>query len=204
MLVDPANTLLLDEPTNHLDPASVDVLTDAMIDFPGTIIFISHDPTFLTRIATLVVEIEDGNARNFFGDYEYYLWKKAQQFESIKESSEELVFKVERKTAGPTKAMAAQSAPKSAAGDRRDLNKTQARLEKQVARAEAEIAEQETKIKERDQMLADPALYQEFSKWNGLHQEQDTWKKELERLTARWESLSSELTEVKQKLAAIS
>jgi len=204
MLVDPANTLLLDEPTNHLDPASVDVLTDAMIDFPGTIIFISHDPTFLTRIATRVVEIEDGSARNFFGDYEYYLWKKAQQFESIKESSEELGVKGERKTAGPTKAMAAQSAPKSAAGDRRDLNKTQARLEKQVARAEAEIAEQETKIKERDQMLADPALYQEFSKWNGLHQEQDAWKKELERLTARWESLSSELTEVKQKLAAIS
>jgi hypothetical protein len=73
--------------------------------------------------------------------------------------------------------MAAQSATKSAAGDRRDLNKTQARLEKQVARAEAEIAEQEMKIKERDQMLADPTLYQEFSKWNGLHQEQDTWEK---------------------------
>jgi ATP-binding cassette subfamily F protein 3 len=204
MLVEPANTLLLDEPTNHLDPASVDVLTDAMIDFPGTMIFISHDPTFLTRIATRVVEIEDGNARNFFGDYEYYLWKKAQEFESIKESSDELSAKSEGKSAGPTKAMAAQSAPKSAAGDRRDLNKTQARLEKQVARAEAEIAEHETKIKERDQMLADPALYQEFSKWNGLHQEQDTWKKELERLTARWESLSSELAEVKQKLAVIS
>jgi len=204
MLVEPANTLLLDEPTNHLDPASVDVLTDAMIDFPGTIIFISHDPTFLTRIATRVVEIEDGSARNFFGDYEYYLWKKTQEFDSIKESSEELVQKSREKDAGPTKAMAAQSATKSAAGDRRDLNKTQARLEKQVARAETEIAEHEMKIKERDQMLADPALYQEFSKWNGLHQEQDAWKKELERLTARWESLSSELAEVKQKLAAIS
>jgi ATP-binding cassette subfamily F protein 3 len=203
MLVEPANTLLLDEPTNHLDPASVDVLTDAMVDFPGTIIFISHDPTFLTRIATRVVEIEDGNARNFFGDYEYYLWKKAQEFESIKESSDELGAKNEGKSAGPTKAMATQSAQKSAAGDRRDLNKTQARLEKQVARAETEIAEYETKIKERDQLLADPALYQEFAKWNGLHQEQDVWKQELERLTARWESLSSELADVKQKLAAI-
>ncbi|HSA64539.1 MAG TPA: ABC-F family ATP-binding cassette domain-containing protein [Nitrospira sp.] len=204
MLVEPANTLLLDEPTNHLDPASVDVLTDAMVDFPGTIIFISHDPTFLTRIATRVVEIEDGNARNFFGDYEYYLWKKAQEFESIKESSDELGVKGTGKSAGPTKAMASQSAPKSTSGDRRDLNKTQARLEKQVARAEAEIAVHETKIKERDQLLADPALYQEFARWNDLHQEQDTWKKELERLTARWESLSSELAEVKQKLTAIS
>jgi ATP-binding cassette subfamily F protein 3 len=202
MLVEPANTLLLDEPTNHLDPASVDVLTDAMIDFPGTIIFISHDPTFLTRISTRVVEIEDGKARNFFGDYEYYLWKKAQEFESIKESSDEMGVK-EGKVGGPTKAMATQTTPKSSAGDRRDLTKTQARLEKQVARAEAEIAEHEAKIKERDQMLADPALYQEFSRWNGLHQEQDTWKKELERLTARWESLSSDLADVKQKLAAI-
>jgi ATP-binding cassette subfamily F protein 3 len=99
--------------------------------------------------------------------------------------------------------MASQSASKSPAGDRRDLNKTQARLEKQVARAESEIAEHETKIKERDQLLADPALYQEFAKWNSLHQEQDVWKKELERLTSRWESLSSELTDVRQKLAAI-
>src|SRR5574339_105328 len=91
MLVEPANTLLLDEPTNHLDPASVDMLTDAMTDFPGTIIFISHDPTFLARVATLVVEVDDGQAKNYLGDYEYYLWKKAQEFESIKETSEELV-----------------------------------------------------------------------------------------------------------------
>ena len=66
MLVEPANTLLLDEPTNHLDPASVDMLTDALTDFPGTIVFISHDPTFLTRVATRVVEIDDGQAPQLF------------------------------------------------------------------------------------------------------------------------------------------
>jgi ATP-binding cassette subfamily F protein 3 len=203
MLVEPANTLLLDEPTNHLDPASVDVLTDALTEFPGTIIFISHDPTFLTRISTRVVEIEEGKARNFSGDYEYYLWKKAQEFESIKESSDELNGTQQGKPSGPTKAMASQSQPKSSAGDRRDLNKTQARLEKQVARAESDIAEHEARIKERDQILADPALYKDFAKWNSLHQEHEIWKKDLERLTARWESLSAELTEVKQKLVAL-
>ena len=204
MLIEPANTLLLDEPTNHLDPASVDVLTDALAEFPGSIIFISHDPTFLTRIATRVVEIEEGQARNFYGDYEYYLWKKAQEFESIKETSEELEGKGASRTSGPTRATNREAAAKPSGGARRDLNKTQARLEKQVTRAETEIAEYEAKIKTRDQELADPALYQAFGRWNELHLEQEAWKIELERLTARWESLSAELAGVKQKLEAIS
>ena len=203
MLVEPANTLLLDEPTNHLDPASVDMLTDALTEFPGTIVFISHDPTFLTRISTRVIEIEEGKARSFSGDYEYYLWKKAQEIESIKETSDDLLGADRGKTAAPTRAMASQATAKSSAGDRRDLNKTQARLEKQVARAEAEIAEYETKIKARDLDLADPALYKdEYSKWSTLHLEHDEWKKELARLTARWETLSADLEDVKQKLTA--
>ena len=204
MLVEPANTLLLDEPTNHLDPASVDMLTDALTEFPGTIVFISHDPTFLARVSTRVVEIEEGQARNFFGDYEYYLWKKAQELESIKEQSEELGKPSSGKPAAPAKAMPAQAPPKSTAGDRRELGKTQARLEKQVTRAEGEIAELETKIRTRDQELADPVLYQDFGRWNELHVEQDDWKRELARLTSRWESLSQELVEVKQKLEVFS
>lgn len=203
MLVEPANTLLLDEPTNHLDPASVDMLTDALSDFPGTIIFISHDPTFLTRVCTRVIEIEEGKARSFSGDYEYYLWKKAQEVESIKETSDDLKGVDRGKAGGPTRAMASQAPSKPSAGDRRDLNKTQARLEKQVARAEAEIAEYETKIKTRDLELADPALYKnESTKWGALQIEFDGWKKDLVRLTARWETLAAELEEVKQKLTA--
>ena len=203
MLVEPANTLLLDEPTNHLDPASVDMLTDALTEFPGTIVFISHDPTFLTRISTRVIEIEEGKARSFSGDYEYYLWKKTQEVESIKETSDELKGSNRGKTAAPTRAMASQAQAKRSAGDRRDLNKTQARLEKQVARAEAEIAEYETKIKARDLELANPAIYKdESTKWSALHLEQNGWKKELVRLTARWETLSAELDGVKQKLTA--
>ncbi|HSN03616.1 MAG TPA: ATP-binding cassette domain-containing protein [Nitrospira sp.] len=205
MLVEPANTLLLDEPTNHLDPSSVDVLTDAMTEFQGTLVFISHDPTFLSRIATRVVEIEDGRARDFMGDYEYYLWKKAQELESIKETQEELNGKAQPKGSGPTKAMVGQvqAQPKESGGERRDLTKTHARLEKQVSRAEAEIAELESKVKAREIELADPALYKQFDKWNALHQEQDGWKRELERLTARWEGLSAELEDVKQKLGAL-
>ena len=93
-------------------------------------------------------------------------------------------------------------APKPKSGDRRDLTKTQARLDKQVARAEEEIAELESRIKARDQELADPVLYQDFARWHDLHLEQERWKKDLERLTARWSDLSQELEEVKEKLAA--
>jgi ATP-binding cassette subfamily F protein 3 len=206
MLVEPANTLLLDEPKNHLDPASVDVLTDAMTDFPGTIVFISHDPTFLMRIATRVVEIEEGKARDFHGDYEYYLWKKAQELESIKEQTEELSAKPTKdRPAGPPPTTDPQpSAPANAAQgrDRRDLSKAQARLEKQVSRAESEVAALEGRIKERDRELADPATYQQFSKWNELHQEQERWKRDLSRQTAQWEQLAEELERVKKKLAA--
>ncbi|GBL39773.1 uncharacterized ABC transporter ATP-binding protein YdiF [Nitrospirota bacterium] len=203
MLVEPANTLLLDEPTNHLDPASVDMLTDALSDFPGTIIFISHDPTFLTRVCTRVIEIEEGKARSFTGDYEYYLWKKAQEIESIKESSEDLKGADRGKTVGPTKAMLSQAQAKPSAGERRDLSKTQARVEKQIVKAEADIAECETKIKARDLELANPALYKdESTKWSALQTEYDGWKNELARLTTRWETLSAELEGVKQKLTA--
>ena len=203
MLVEPANTLLLDEPTNHLDPASVDMLTDALAEFPGTIIFISHDPTFLARIATRVVEIEEGQARNFIGDYEYYLWKKAQEFESIKESSDELQRASPRSSSGPTRAMEQQVLPKGRGGERRDLTKTQARLEKQVSRAETEISEAEEKIKTREAELADPKLYEQFDRWNLLQHEQMEWKRDLERLTAQWESLSAELENVKQQLVSL-
>ena len=72
-----------------------------------------------------------------------------------------------------------------------------------MAPAEADIADSETKIKARQLELADPELYEDFGKWNALHMEQESWKRDLERLTSRWESLSAELEEVKQKLTAL-
>ena len=203
MLVEPANTLLLDEPTNHLDPASVDVLTDALIEFPGTIVFISHDPTFLNRVATRIVEIEDGRARDYFGDYEYYLWKQAQELDSIREITKALESQKPRSpktTIKPPTPLPASPQLKGTVPDRRELSKSLARLEKQVTRAEAEIAELESRICARDQELADSVLYQDFARWHDLHLEQERWKTDLERLTARWADLSQELEGIKKKL----
>jgi ATP-binding cassette, subfamily F, member 3 len=200
MLVEPANTLLLDEPTNHLDPASVDILTDALTAFPGTIVFISHDPTFLSRVSTRVVEIENGQARDYYGDYEYYLWKRAQELESIKGSQDELPPAQRRSTTPAQPTSAHGRVAKSAAADRRDLTKSHSRLEKQVTKAEADIAELESRVASRDQELADPVLYQDHDRWHKLHEEHARWKADLERLTTRWTELSQELEEVKRKL----
>ena len=206
MLIEPANTLLLDEPTNHLDPASVDVLTDALSDFPGTMVFISHDPTFLARIATRVVEIDDGKVRDYIGDYEYYLWKRSQEWDALaKEAAKENSGKSDGvapsgKKSKKKKSGRLDSAHPESKPNFRDLSKSIQRLEKQVARAEEEISTLEGRVEQRSTQLADPQLYQDFTRWNELHQEQETWKRELNVLTNKWTDLSSQLESMKQQL----
>ena len=212
MLVEPANTLLLDEPTNHLDPASVDMLTDALLQFPGTIVFISHDPTFLMRVSTRVVEIDEGKARDYIGDYEYYCWKRAKELEDQippEAKSEKKKSKKKQKPqkdkpttesftngTNPTTGAAPPRAP-----SRRDLSKSIARLEKQVSHVEKEIAQLEEQIKARDVELAAPETYQDYSRWNELHQEREKWTHDLDRLTHKWDDLNTQLESQKSKIS---
>jgi ATP-binding cassette subfamily F protein 3 len=78
MLLRPANTLLLDEPTNHLDMDSKDVLLDALADFGGTLILVSHDRYFIDKLATKIIDIGQGEARIYPGTYEEFRWSQAQ------------------------------------------------------------------------------------------------------------------------------
>jgi ATP-binding cassette subfamily F protein 3 len=82
MLLRPSNTLLLDEPTNHLDLDSKDVLLEALEDFGGTLIFVSHDRYFVDKLATKVIEIGDGHALSYPGNYEEWLWSRTQRLEA--------------------------------------------------------------------------------------------------------------------------
>ena len=77
MLMMPSNFLLLDEPTNHLDMRAKDVLLNALQEFTGTVVFVSHDRYFIDKLATRVFEVADGAVHVFPGNYEDYLWRKA-------------------------------------------------------------------------------------------------------------------------------
>ena len=76
MLLRPSNTLLLDEPTNHLDLDSKEVLLDALVDYGGTLIFVSHDRYFVERLATKIIEVGRGTAIVYPGTYKEFLWHK--------------------------------------------------------------------------------------------------------------------------------
>lgn len=198
MLLNPANTLLLDEPTNHLDPASVDVLTDALLDFPGTIVFISHDPIFLARMATRVVEIEDGLPLDYPGDYEYYLWKQAQEFEGEADVNGNHTGR-QRQPAVPGRGKGqAEQGP-----DRRELVKALGRAERRSADMEAAIAELEERIRARDQELKTPELYQHHERWHALHLERQQWDRDLERLMEDWAEHSEAIVGLRQQIAAM-
>src|SRR3984893_17579388 len=76
MLMRPSNTLLLDEPTNHLDLDSKEVLLDALVEYGGTLIFVSHDRYFVERLATKIIEVGNGTATMFPGTYKEFLYHK--------------------------------------------------------------------------------------------------------------------------------
>jgi ATP-binding cassette subfamily F protein 3 len=181
MLLNPANTLLLDEPTNHLDPASVDVLTDALLDFPGTIVFISHDPVFLTRMATRVVEIEDGRALDYIGDYEYYLWKQEQELEAVADEDGE-----DGRRNGHQPGRSSVDKPSPQGPDRRELVKALSRGERRVAELEAAVAALEVRMRARDAELTSATLYQDHERWHALHLERQQWDTDMERLMEEW------------------
>src|SRR5439155_14494990 len=77
MLMVPSNFVLLDEPTNHLDMRAKDVLLTALQEYNGTLVFVSHDRYFLDKLATRVIEVEDGKVRVYPGNYEDYVWRKS-------------------------------------------------------------------------------------------------------------------------------
>jgi ATP-binding cassette subfamily F protein 3 len=174
ILLAPANFLLLDEPTNHLDMRAKDVLLEALANYSGTVVFVSHDRYFIDKLATRVFEIEDGHVHVYPGNYEDYLWRKAGG------------------QAAPATAAAPAPvpAPAPAAPAKRVNPMKLSKLKDQVAKAEAEIAALETEIAEHEAALADFKSAEESVR---RAQALDAARARLEARLAEWEQWSAEL-----------
>ena len=181
LLLSPSNLLLLDEPTNHLDIESRDVLIDAMKQYPGTIIFVSHDRHFINHVATRVFHVEERTILDYPGDYEYYSFKhaavKAEADNFAEKETKQEEFNENSKRDNRRREANRREALKSRIGPLRAELK---RLEKAVEKLELQL--EETK-----EQLADPALYD------------GTKVKKLHKLTIMERKVSEQLDEQYQK-----
>jgi ATP-binding cassette subfamily F protein 3 len=177
ILLAPSNFLLLDEPTNHLDMRAKDVLLEAMRNYTGTIVFVSHDRYFIDNLATRVFEIEDGRVDVYPGNYEDYRWRKEGGGATAP------------LTAAPEEQSAAPIAVAAAPAKRVNPMKLQ-KLKDQVASAESDIASLESQIAQHEASLADFKSNEETIRVTGLLTDART---KLDARVAEWEQFTREL-----------
>lgn len=175
------NFLILDEPTNHLDIDSKEVLEDALIDFDGTLLFVSHDRYFINRVATKVLEISEEGSTLYLGDYDYYLEKKAELEELARLKAEE----AQEKTT-----VVVEKAP---ANDYQAQKATQKELRK-LTRRITEIENQLEEIEAREEEINQAMLAtNEASELIDLQKELDELTEQQENLMLEWEELSEKV-----------
>lgn len=150
LLLEPVNFLILDEPTNHLDMRSKDVLKEAVKEFDGTVIVVSHDREFLDGLVTKVYEFGGGLVKEHIGGIYDFLQKKKM------ENLNELQLSQSPQTASPKKEEPAESESKLSYEAQKELNKKIRKLEKQVADCEAKIEKLEEQVAQLEEQMATP------------------------------------------------
>jgi len=181
MLMAPSNFLLLDEPTNHLDMRAKDVLLEAIRNYSGTVVFVSHDRYFIDNVATRIFEIEDGHVHVFPGNYEDYLWRKGGGPETL--NAVQAPPQVAAPVIVEAVTVAAKTKPK--------VNPMKvAKMRERLGEVEQAVARLESEIKQRERALAD---FKSADETMRLSDELNTRRDELEKSVAEWEDLSSQL-----------
>ncbi|GEL66679.1 ABC-F family ATP-binding cassette domain-containing protein [Marinilactibacillus psychrotolerans] len=182
------NFLILDEPTNHLDIDSKEVLENALIDFEGTLLFVSHDRYFINRMATKVIEISTDGLTLYLGDYDYYLQKK--------EELEELArLKTEEETQ-ENPAKEDFNLPKDQGLNRAQQKIRQReirRLNRSIEELEERMQQSEVQLEAIQSKLNDPAIYDQPDEAVALSEQHDNLQAEQETLLEEWENLNLEL-----------
>ena len=171
------NFLILDEPTNHLDIDSKEVLENALIDFDGTLLFVSHDRYFINRVATHVLELSENGSTLYLGDYDYYVEKKAEV--EMAQAEEDLTSN-QAKEASPVNDYQAQ----------KESQKEARKLMRQIENLEAEIEELETQSQAISEQMLET---NDAEKLMELQTELDKINHRQEEAMLEWEELSEQV-----------
>ena len=189
LLFSPANCLLLDEPTNHLDIKSKDILMDALGNYGGTLVFVSHDRYFLDGLATKVLEIGNETAVAHPGNYEEYLYRKAQQEKAEAEAAEAAASRI-----SPAESTESKTGVPPAETRKKKVNPYKIKqITDQIEKLEGQIQLYETRIAVLNQMLSSEELYRDHQLFRTTMDEHNRLEKELVVSMADWERLNSDL-----------
>lgn len=195
LLLRPVNLLILDEPTNHLDLNSKDVLLEALKDFGGTVVFVSHDRGFIESLATSVLELVSpkpdsltGTVRYFPGDYNYYLDRieaeRQEQSEIVK--SQVVTKKTQEKVSDSPSGAMQHEEQKRLKNERRRLERREEQLLEEIS-----ILEEKKQVLENE--LANPSVYSDATKSRSIMREIDELTKKMDDLALEWEEVTAQL-----------
>lgn len=182
LMLSEANFLILDEPTNHLDITSKEILEQALINYTGTLLYVSHDRYFINQTATRILELTGQTFINYIGNYDYYLEKK-ELMNSLYTTP----------TDATTSGAAATDASEENKLDWKAQKEAQARIRKRqndLKKTEEEIHLLEVRDGEIDQLLLDETIYSDVAKLVALNSEKESLQTQLEELYEMWETLA--------------
>ena len=183
LLLRPVNFLILDEPTNHLDMHSKDVLLDALKDFGGTVIFVSHDRGFIENLSTRVLELKPGQFRLFPGDYKYYMERLEREANGEFSQNDEL-----KSAAQPEKNSQKEekTETKRSWEEQKKLESERRRAEKNVKNLEEQILKLEEEKSSQEAQMAKPEVYSNGEKAKAVQKKIDELAEKLEELNLQW------------------
>ena len=194
LLLEPVNFLILDEPTNHLDMRSKDVLKEAIREFDGTVILVSHDRDFLDGLATKVYEFGGGMVKEHLGGiYEFLQKKKIDSLNELQKGAGLSASPTATAKGNGEQEAVQPSENKLSYEAQKELNKKIKKLERQVADCEASIEETEAAIAIVEEKMATPEGASDMQ----LYERHQKLKQQLDTIVEEWERVSMELEEVK-------
>ena len=185
LMLSRANFLILDEPTNHLDIMSKEILEDAIREFEGTVLYVSHDRYFINRTANRILNLTHEKLLNYIGNYDYYLEKREamETYKGVSGGSDNAIFSKKENT-GSTSAQDWKAAKQKAGEKKRRMQK--------IEKTEAEIHELETAIQDIEEQFNNPENQTDHEKLGKLQKQLDEKEAKLEELLEQWEELLEE------------